>query len=49
MRLWRVMSALHRRFDEAALTTLLLEAGFREPRAWPVLGGLGVMATAARP
>lgn len=49
MRLWRVMSALHRRFDEAALAGLLREAGFAEARAWPVLGGLGVMATAARP
>jgi ubiquinone/menaquinone biosynthesis C-methylase UbiE len=49
MRLWRVMSALHRRFDEAALSGLLRDAGFRDARAWPVLGGLGVMATAARP
>ncbi len=49
MRLWRVMSSLHRRFDEAALAGLLVEAGFREARAWPVLGGFGVMATAARP
>lgn len=49
MLLWRVMSGLHRRFDEAGLAALLVEAGFRDARAWPVLSGFGVMATAAAP
>lgn len=49
MLLWRGMSRLHRRFGEDALAALLAAAGFREARAWPVLGGFGVMATAARP
>ena len=49
MLLWRGMSRLHRRFDEDALTALLAGAGFREAQAWPVLGGFGVMAAAARP
>jgi ubiquinone/menaquinone biosynthesis C-methylase UbiE len=49
MLLWRGMSRLHRRFDEDALAALLAGAGFREARAWPVLGGFGVMAAAARP
>jgi SAM-dependent methyltransferase len=46
MLLWRAMARLHRRFDEAALPALLREAGLVEPRAWPVLFGYGVMATA---
>jgi ubiquinone/menaquinone biosynthesis C-methylase UbiE len=48
MVLWRGMSRLHRRFDEATLGALLAGAGFRDVRAWPVLSGFGVMATAAR-
>ncbi len=46
--LWRVMSRLHARFDEAELAALLERAGLRHARAWPVLGGHGVMATAER-
>jgi ubiquinone/menaquinone biosynthesis C-methylase UbiE len=49
MAMWRGMSALHRRFDEASLTALLAAAGFAGARAWPVLSGFGVMATAERP
>jgi ubiquinone/menaquinone biosynthesis C-methylase UbiE len=49
MLLWRGMSRLHRRFGEASLAALLAEAGFREARGWPVLGGFGVMAVAERP
>jgi ubiquinone/menaquinone biosynthesis C-methylase UbiE len=49
MAMWRGMSGLHRRYDEAALAALLHEAGFEGARAWPVLSGYGVMATAARP
>jgi ubiquinone/menaquinone biosynthesis C-methylase UbiE len=49
MVLWRGMSRLHRRFDEASLTALLSAAGFEGARAWPVLSGYGVMATAVRP
>jgi hypothetical protein len=48
MTLWRGMSRLHRRYDEATLAAALAEAGFAEPRAWPVLSGYGVMATAER-
>jgi ubiquinone/menaquinone biosynthesis C-methylase UbiE len=48
MALWRGMSRLHRRFDERSLADLLSAAGFRDARAWPVLSGFGVMATAAR-
>jgi ubiquinone/menaquinone biosynthesis C-methylase UbiE len=46
MVLWRAMSQLHRRFDEAALTALLEAAGLHGARAWPVLFGYGVMAAA---
>ncbi len=49
MAMWRGMSSLHRRFDEASLSALLSAAGFTGARAWPVLSGFGVMATAARP
>lgn len=49
MALWRSMSHLHRRYDEATLPALLARAGFVEARAWPVLGGHGVMAIAVRP
>jgi ubiquinone/menaquinone biosynthesis C-methylase UbiE len=49
MALWRSMSRLHRRYDEATLPALLTRAGFVEARAWPVLGGQGVMAIAVRP
>jgi ubiquinone/menaquinone biosynthesis C-methylase UbiE len=49
MVLWRGMSRLHRRFDEPALVALLESAGFRGARAWPVLGGFGVMAVGERP
>ncbi len=48
MILWRGMSRLHRRFDEASLTALLAAAGFEGARAWPVLSGFGVMASALR-
>jgi hypothetical protein len=33
----------------AALVALLESAGFRGARAWPVLGGFGVMAVGERP
>ena len=46
--LWRGMSRLHARFDEAGLSALLERAGLRGARAWPVLDGHGVMATAER-
>ena len=49
MALWRGMSRLHRRYDEATLPALLARAGFADARAWPVLSGYGVMAIAARP
>jgi len=49
MLLWRSMARLHRRFDEASLPALLIAAGLRDARAWPVLFGYGVMATAAAP
>jgi hypothetical protein len=49
MWMWRGMSRLHRRCDERSLAALLSAAGFREVRAWPVLEGFGVMATAERP
>jgi SAM-dependent methyltransferase len=48
MLLWRTMSRLHRRFTEADLASLLDAAGFAEVRAWPALGGFGVMATGLR-
>jgi ubiquinone/menaquinone biosynthesis C-methylase UbiE len=48
MALWRVMSGLHRRWDAASLGALLSAAGFRVPRAWPVLAGFGVAVTARR-
>jgi len=49
MLLWRCMARLHRRFDEVSLPALLLAAGLREARGWPVLFGYGVMATATVP
>jgi ubiquinone/menaquinone biosynthesis C-methylase UbiE len=49
MALWRVMSGLHRRFDEAAARRLLEAAGFSGTRAWPVLAGCGLTVTAERP
>jgi SAM-dependent methyltransferase len=49
MAMWRGMSRLHRRFDGPALEALLAGSGFEEARAWPVLSGFGLMATAARP
>jgi ubiquinone/menaquinone biosynthesis C-methylase UbiE len=48
MTLWRGMSRLHRRFDEESLAALLRAAGLEGARAWPVLSGYGVMATAVR-
>jgi len=48
MLLWRTMSRLHRRFAEAELASLLEAAGFVDVRAWPALGGFGVMATGER-
>jgi ubiquinone/menaquinone biosynthesis C-methylase UbiE len=49
MALWRGMSRLHRRFDDQSLPALLAGAGFADARAFPVLSGYGVMATARRP
>ena len=49
MILWQAMARLHRRFDESTLPALLRAAGLIEPRAWPVLFGYGVMATAVAP
>jgi ubiquinone/menaquinone biosynthesis C-methylase UbiE len=49
MLLWRFMSGLHRRWDEASAVALLEGAGFAGARAWAVLAGLGVMMTAERP
>jgi SAM-dependent methyltransferase len=49
MALWRVMSGLHRRYSPEDLASLLARCGLREARAWPVLGGLGVVASARRP
>lgn len=49
MALWRTMSRLHRRYDERTLPAALSAAGFRGARAWTVLDGFGVMATAERP
>jgi SAM-dependent methyltransferase len=49
MVLWRGMSRLHRRFAGPDLVALLERAGFRAARAWPVLSGFGLMATAERP
>ncbi len=48
MAMWRGMSRLHQRFDEASLSGLLVRAGFERARAWPVLSGFGVMATAIK-
>ncbi len=48
MAMWRGMSRLHRRFDEVSLPAILVEAGFSGARAWPVLSGFGVMASAER-
>jgi ubiquinone/menaquinone biosynthesis C-methylase UbiE len=48
MAMWRGMARLHRRFDEETLPALLARAGFERARAWPVLSGFGVMATATR-
>jgi ubiquinone/menaquinone biosynthesis C-methylase UbiE len=48
MTLWRGMSRLHRRFDGDDLAALLDRAGFAEARAFPVLDGFGVVATATR-
>lgn len=46
MLLWRSMARLHRRFDESSLPALLERAGLSRARAWPVLFGYGVVATA---
>ena len=48
MTMWRGMSRLHRRYDEETLPALLAAAGFAGARAWPVLSGFGVLATAVR-
>jgi ubiquinone/menaquinone biosynthesis C-methylase UbiE len=48
MAIWRIMSGLHRRFDERAASALLAEAGFAAPRAGPVLAGCGVVLTGER-
>ena len=49
MALWRVISGLHRRYSPEDLASLLGRCGLRGARAWPVLGGLGVVASARRP
>ena len=49
MVLWRLMSSLHRRWDERGAAALLERAGFVRARAWAVLAGWGVMMTAERP
>jgi ubiquinone/menaquinone biosynthesis C-methylase UbiE len=49
MALWRAMSRLHGRFDEAALVALLSAAGFEDGRARPALGGFGIVCAATRP
>jgi ubiquinone/menaquinone biosynthesis C-methylase UbiE len=49
MVLWRLMSSLHRRWDERGAVELLTAAGFARARAWPVLAGCGVMMTGERP
>jgi ubiquinone/menaquinone biosynthesis C-methylase UbiE len=48
MAVWRGMARLHARYDEESLPALLAAAGFDGARAWPVLSGFGVMATAER-
>jgi SAM-dependent methyltransferase len=48
MALWRLMSALHRRFDPPALAALLAGAGFGEIRIEPALYGFGWLAHATR-
>jgi SAM-dependent methyltransferase len=48
MAMWRGMSRLHRRYDEVSLPALLAGAGLVDARAWPVLSGFGVVATARR-
>lgn len=48
MLMWRGMSRLHRRFREADLAALLVQAGFADVRAWPALSGYGVVATGVR-
>jgi ubiquinone/menaquinone biosynthesis C-methylase UbiE len=48
MAVWRMMSGLHRRFDEEGARALLAEAGFAAPRAWPVLAGCGIVLTGER-
>ncbi|HEY7726582.1 MAG TPA: methyltransferase domain-containing protein [Anaeromyxobacteraceae bacterium] len=48
MALWRTMSGVHARHDEASLAALLGRAGFCGARAWPVLAGYGVVAAAER-
>jgi SAM-dependent methyltransferase len=48
MALWRIMSGLHRRFDEAALAGLLAGAGLRRVRVEPALCGFALLADASR-
>jgi ubiquinone/menaquinone biosynthesis C-methylase UbiE len=49
MALWRVMSALHRRLDEAGARELLARAGFARARAFPVLARCGLVLTGVCP
>ncbi len=49
MALWRTMSRLHRRYDEQSLAALFSRSGFVDVRAWPALGGHGVMAMGTVP
>ena len=46
--LWRLMSALHRRFDPAGLAALLVGAGLREVRVEVALGGAALLAAGTR-
>lgn len=49
MAIWRSMSRLHRRFDEAELGALFAAGGFADVSVRPVLSGFGLLATATRP
>ena len=48
MVLWRIVSGVEGRFSEASLRETLEKAGFRVVSIEPTLGGLGLVATAAR-
>lgn len=48
MVLWRLVSSVEGRFSEAALADTLVKGGFTVLSIEPTLGGLGLVATAAR-